>query len=146
MAIIKLTHMINVPKLLRTIGWIRRPIPTLFTLIGKGLIMTEILTVFVTTANEEEAVHIAKTIVTERLAACANMVSGLRSIYRWKGEICDTEERLLMIKTRAPLFPSLEKRIRALHSYEVPEIVGIPITAGSPAYLQWILENTQDTP
>jgi len=106
--------------------------------------MTEILTVFVTTANEEEAVRIAKTIVTERLAACANMVSGLRSIYRWKGEIWDTEERLLMIKTRAALFPALEQRIRALHSYEVPEIVGIPITAGSPAYLGWILENTQD--
>jgi periplasmic divalent cation tolerance protein len=116
------------------------------TQIPKESIMTEILTVFVTTANEDEAVRIAKTLVTERLAACANMVPGVRSIYRWKGEIWDSEERLLIIKTRAALFPALEKRIRTLHSYEVPEIVGIPITAGSPPYLEWVLECTEGEP
>ena len=106
--------------------------------------MPDILTVFVTTANEEEAVRIAKILVIERLAACANMVPGVRSIYRWKGEIWDTEERLLILKTRATLFPALEKRIRALHSYEVPEIVAIPIVAGSAPYLEWVLECTQE--
>jgi periplasmic divalent cation tolerance protein len=106
--------------------------------------MTEILTVLVTTADEAEAVQIAKTIVGERLAACANLVPRLRSIYRWKGEIWDTEERLLIIKTRASRFPALEARIRALHSYEVPEIIGLPVVAGSPAYLQWVLECTEE--
>jgi periplasmic divalent cation tolerance protein len=110
---------------------------------SKEVPMPEILTVFVTTANEEEAVRIAKILVTERLAACANMVSEVRSIYRWKGEIWDTQERLLIIKTRAALFPALEMRVRALHSYEVPEIVAIPIVAGSAPYLEWVLECTR---
>ncbi len=104
--------------------------------------MTGILTVFVTTANDEEALRIANSIVAERLAACANIMAGVRSIYRWKGEIWDSEERLMMIKTRAELFPALEKRIRQLHSYEVPEIVGYPIAVGNADYLQWVLDCT----
>lgn len=105
---------------------------------------TGILTVFVTTSNEDEALRIAHTIVTERLAACANIVAGLRSIYRWQGKICDTEERLLMIKTRTEMFPALETRIRQLHSYEVPEIVGYPIAVGNADYLQWVLDCTHE--
>jgi periplasmic divalent cation tolerance protein len=106
--------------------------------------MTEIVTVLVTVGSEEEAVRIARTIVEERLAACANLVPGIRSIYRWKGKIWDTEERLLIIKTRATLFASLQTRIRQLHSYEVPEIVALPITAGLAEYLDWVLESTQE--
>jgi periplasmic divalent cation tolerance protein len=106
--------------------------------------MTEIVTVLVTVGSEEEAVGIARAVVEERLAACANLVPGIRSIYRWKGEIWDTEERLLIIKTRATLFASLQSRIRQLHSYDVPEIVALPITAGSADYLDWVLESTQE--
>jgi periplasmic divalent cation tolerance protein len=105
---------------------------------------TGILTVFVTTANEDEALRIANTLVDERLAACANIVGTVRSIYRWKGKICDSEERLMMIKTRSALFPALEKRIRALHSYEVPEIVAYPIAIGNADYLQWVLDCTRE--
>lgn len=106
--------------------------------------MTEIVTVLVTVGSEEEAVGIARAVVEERLAACANLVPGIRSIYRWKGEIWDTEERLLIIKTRATLFASLQSRIRQLHSYEVPEIVALPITAGLADYLDWVLESTRE--
>jgi periplasmic divalent cation tolerance protein len=106
--------------------------------------MTGILTVYVTTANEDEALRIANTLVAERLAACANVVASVRSIYRWKGEICDSEERLMIIKTRSALFPALEERIRKLHSYEVPEIVAYPIVVGSADYLQWVFDCTRE--
>ena len=79
----------------------------------------------------------------ERLAACANMVSPLRSIYRWEGKIWDEKEWLLIIKTQQSKFEDLAKRVKALHSYSVPEIIALPITEGSPAYLNWIEENTK---
>jgi periplasmic divalent cation tolerance protein len=110
----------------------------------EGAIMTDIVTVLVTVSGEEEAVRIARSLVQERLAACANLVPGIRSIYRWKGEIWDTAELLLLIKTRAALFPALQQRIRQLHSYEVPEIVALPIIAGWPDYLNWVQESTQE--
>jgi periplasmic divalent cation tolerance protein len=105
--------------------------------------MTDILIVFVTVGNEEEAIKIGRTLVEEKLIACANMVPGIRSIYRWKGEIYDERELLLVMKTRASLFDALEKRVRELHSYEVPEIVGFPITHGFPDYLKWVLESAK---
>ncbi|HAA04552.1 MAG TPA: hypothetical protein DCZ69_15800 [Syntrophobacteraceae bacterium] len=108
--------------------------------------MSKILTVFVTTAHEEEALRIGNCIVAERLAACANIIAGVRSIYRWKGQIWDSEERLMIIKTRSELFPALEKRIRQLHSYEVPEIVAYPIALGNSDYLQWVLDSTLEEP
>jgi len=110
----------------------------------ESAIMTDIVTVLVTVSSEEEAVRIARTIVEERLAACANLVPGVRSIYRWKGEIWDTAELLLLVKTRAALVPALQQRIRQLHSYEVPEMVALPIIAGWPDYLDWVRESTQE--
>ena len=106
--------------------------------------MTEILVVLVTVGNSEEAAKIAQTLVQEKLVACVNIIPQIRSIYRWKGEVCDDQELLLMMKTQAALFPTLQKRIRALHSYEVPEIVGFPLLVGSPDYLNWVLENTTE--
>jgi len=101
------------------------------------------IVVFVTCGSEDEALEIARALVQEKFAACANMVSPLRSIYRWEGKICDEKEWLLVIKTRQSLFEDLAKRVKAIHSYSVPEIIALPIAEGLPAYLTWISENTK---
>ena len=105
--------------------------------------MSDFIVVFVTCGSEEDASKIAHALVEEELAACANMISSLRSIYRWEGKIYDEKEWLLLIKTRRSRFEDLVKRVKALHSYSVPEIIALPITHGSPAYLNWIEENTK---
>jgi periplasmic divalent cation tolerance protein len=104
--------------------------------------MTDYIVVFVT-APEDEAVDLAKTLVEERLVACVNIVPGLRSIYWWQGKVEDEPEVLCIMKTRSNLFESLRDRVRELHSYEVEEIVALPIVAGNPPYLDWIKENTK---
>ncbi len=108
-----------------------------------GVAVPDYIVVFVTCSSEDEALKIGRAVVEERLAACANMVSPLRSMYRWEGKICDEKEWLLLIKTRQSLFEDLAKRVKTLHSYSVPEIIGLPMTEGSPAYLNWIEENTK---
>jgi periplasmic divalent cation tolerance protein len=105
--------------------------------------LSDFIVVFVTCGSEEEALKIARALVEEKLAACANMVSPLRSIYRWDGKIWDEKEWLLIIKTQQSTFEDLSKRVKALHSYSVPEIIALPIVEGSPAYLNWIEENTK---
>jgi periplasmic divalent cation tolerance protein len=105
--------------------------------------LSDFIVVFVTCGSEEEALKIARALVEERLAACANIVSPLRSIYRWEGKIWDEKEWLLIIKTQQSTFEDLSKRVKALHSYSVPEIIALPIVEGSPAYLNWIEENTK---
>ena len=104
--------------------------------------MTDCLLIFVTTGSETEAEAIAKTLVEERLVACVNIVSPIRSIYRWEGKAADDREWFLMMKTLATRFPAVETRIKALHSYQVPEIIAVPIETGSEAYLRWIREAT----
>ena len=104
--------------------------------------MTDVSLVTITVGSGEEALTIAQTVVAERLAACVQIIPRIRSIYRWKGEVCDEEEQLLLMKTRSDLFPTLQNRIRELHSYEVPEIVSFPISDGLPEYLSWVIENT----
>lgn len=99
--------------------------------------------VLVTAPDLAAAEHLANALVDERLAACANIVGPIRSIYRWRGERHSDEEFLLIIKTRRGLFDELAARVRALHSYETPEIIELPITAGSPPYLEWILASTR---
>lgn len=98
--------------------------------------------VFSTVADGEKAADIARAVVAEGLAACCNIIPGLRSIYRWKGEICDEPEALCVFKTRAELFERLRDRIRALHPYEVPEVVSVVIADGLSDYLDWIDKNT----
>jgi periplasmic divalent cation tolerance protein len=104
--------------------------------------MTDYIVVYVT-APQDEAVDLAKTLVEERLVACVNLVPGLRSIYWWQGKVEDEPEVLCIMKTRSNLFESLRDRVRELHSYEVEEIIALPILAGNPPYLDWIRENTQ---
>ena len=104
--------------------------------------MTDYIVVFVT-APEDEAVDLAKTLVEERLVACVNLVPGLRSIYWWQGKVEDEPEVLCIMKTRSNLFESLRDRVRELHSYEVEEIIALPILAGNLPYLNWIKENTK---
>ena len=104
------------------------------------------LLVLVTTADAEQAARIARTLVEEKLAACGNVLSGLRSIFSWQGKIEDTSEALLLLKTRTELFEELKKRVLELHSYEVPEVVALKISAGHQPYLDWILANTRAKP
>ncbi|MBI3301677.1 MAG: divalent-cation tolerance protein CutA [Deltaproteobacteria bacterium] len=107
--------------------------------------MAEFIIVFVTTGSEEEAEKIARNLIEEKLAACANIVGPIRSIYRWQDKVADDKEWLLLIKTRESLFPQVEKRVKEWHSYQVPEVVALPILAGSPAYLRWVKESTEES-
>jgi periplasmic divalent cation tolerance protein len=100
--------------------------------------MNELIVVYVTAGSAEEAEHLAQTLVGEKLAACVNRIQSVRSVYRWQGQVEQNDEELLIIKTRKEVFPALEKRIRALHSYSVPEIIALPVIAGSAGYLGWL--------
>ncbi len=99
---------------------------------------TNRLIVFCTCPDRETALRLAETLVDRELAACANVVPGLTSVYRWQGRRETAEESLLLIKTRADAYPELEEAIRALHPYELPEIIAVPIEQGLAAYLAWI--------
>ncbi|MFN8542608.1 MAG: divalent-cation tolerance protein CutA [Candidatus Binatia bacterium] len=98
--------------------------------------------VLVTVANEEEAERLAYTLVEERLAACANLLGPIRSIFRWQGAVEEASEHLLLLKARRDAVEELSARVRALHSYDVPEVLALPIVAGSEPYLEWLGEST----
>ena len=100
--------------------------------------MAEHQAVLMTAPSAEVAADIARALVGEGLAACENIVPGVRSIYRWQGEVCDDTEVLCVIKTRADRFEALRARAVALHPYEVPEIIAVPLVAGHAPYLAWI--------
>lgn len=99
--------------------------------------------VFCTCPDASTAEHLAATLVEERLAACAKLIPGLTSIYRWEGALQRDSEVLLLLKTRAEHFERLAERLRALHPYNLPEIVAVAISEGSPAYLGWLLASTE---
>jgi len=103
---------------------------------------SDAIIVFVTAASAEEAAALAKALVAERLAACANIIPAIRSIYRWEGEVQDATEALMVIKTRREHFSALEARVRALHSYSVPEIVAVDMAEGSAPYMAWLRDST----
>jgi uncharacterized protein involved in tolerance to divalent cations len=97
------------------------------------------IVVLVTCGSAKEARRLAGALVRKRLAACVNvMVSPVKSVYRWKGKVETAAEALMLIKTTSGKFAALEKEIRRLHSYETPEIIALPIAAGSKAYLEWL--------
>jgi periplasmic divalent cation tolerance protein len=98
--------------------------------------------VFCTIAEEEKAADIARTLVNEKLAPCANIVPRIRSIYTWKDVIYDEAESLIIIKTRKSLVKLLEKKIKEIHPYEVPEIIAFDVTDCHQPYLDWLLANT----
>ena len=104
--------------------------------------MSDYVVCMMTAPNEAEAKRIGRTLVEERLAACCNIVRNVTSIYRWKGNIREEGEVLCLMKTRKELFDSLKKRIKALHPYEVPEIISLKIKDGLYEYLKWIDEAT----
>lgn len=99
------------------------------------------IVVFVTAANRAEAEKISLALLQEKLIACANIVSPVVSFFSWKGRVDCVDECLVVMKSRLDLFGELELRVRALHSYEVPEILALPVVAVSGAYLGWLGEN-----
>jgi periplasmic divalent cation tolerance protein len=100
------------------------------------------IVVLVTAPTPERAAELARTLVEERLAACGNVVPGLRSIYRWEGKVQDDAEALLLLKTTRGRFEALRDRVLALHPYQVPEVIALPVEAGSAKYLEWIAAET----
>jgi len=104
--------------------------------------MTEIL-VLTTSDTRELAEAIARALVESGEAACVNIVPGIRSIYRWQGKICDEAELLLVIKSTTERFDSIRSRIKKIHTYQVPEVIAIPLSAGDPEYLHWLQEQVK---
>lgn len=107
--------------------------------------MADEIIVLITASGNEEAETIARSLVNERLAACVNMVPRIRSVFVWEGKVQDAEETLLIVKSRMPLMDELISRVKALHSYTVPEIIALPIVHGSDDYLQWLRASTKAT-
>jgi periplasmic divalent cation tolerance protein len=104
--------------------------------------MEQVVLMLTTTNSEEQAVKIAEGLVQKGLVACVNIVKKIRSIYRFKGEVWDDEECLLLIKTRESLKENVEEAIRGLHTYELPEILCLPLSHAEPHFQQWILDST----
>jgi periplasmic divalent cation tolerance protein len=104
---------------------------------------TDVRVAFATAPDEAVALRIARALVEERLAACANLVPGVRSIYRFRGVVEDEREVLLVIKTCADRIEALAERLRALHPYEVPELVVVPTAGGLAPYLDWVRAETR---
>ena len=100
--------------------------------------MTDKIVVLNTCASASEAEQVARRLVEARLAACVNIVPGARSFYRWQGAIEAAEEWLLIIKTSRGLFENLRLELEKIHSYEVPEMIALPIVEGAPNYLLWL--------
>jgi periplasmic divalent cation tolerance protein len=96
------------------------------------------IVVLTTTSNPEEAKSIAKKLLEKKLVACVNIIEKIHSLYWWKDEIREDQEALLIIKTRIEKLGNVIRTIKEKHSYEVPEIIALPILAGSPEYLQWL--------
>lgn len=106
---------------------------------------TGAIVVFITVANGEEAVELAEMLVEVRLAACVQILPEMESIYRWQGKVERKREILLMAKSTQSKFQELERQVRAAHSYDTPEILAVPVIAGSGPYLEW-LSSAVDVP
>jgi len=99
--------------------------------------MNEIV-IFITSGSEEEAKKLARVLVEEKLAACVNILSDVESLYWWKDKIESSKEWMLVVKTQGKMVNKIVKRVKEIHSYEVPEIIALPIVEGNKDYLQWI--------
>ena len=105
--------------------------------------MADLVLVLTTMPNDERAEELALTLINERLAACVNVHSAMTSAYRWKGAVEHEAERQLVIKTTRDRLSALEARVRALHPYELPELVVLSVDEGSAAYLRWVTDETR---
>lgn len=101
--------------------------------------MTDVRVVLVTVPTREEGERLAEALVGEQLAACVNIVGPIRSIYRWQGAVQRDDEHLLVMKTSVDRYAALEARIIALHSYDTPEVLALPVQQGAEKYLAWVL-------
>ena len=106
--------------------------------------MGEII-VLCTVDSEELGERIAAALVEAREAACVNIISGIRSVYRWEGKLCHDAELLLVVKSVAEKFEAVRERIRLMHTYQVPEVIAVPIVAGDADYLKWLRESVNVT-
>jgi periplasmic divalent cation tolerance protein len=106
--------------------------------------MADEIIVLITAASKEEASRIGTALVNEHIAACVNIVPQVSSLFFWEGKIQDESELLLIAKSRQPLLERLIARVKALHSYSVPEVIALPIIGGSSQYLSWLRESTQE--
>lgn len=105
--------------------------------------MSQPLLVLCTCPDRAAGLEIARALCDQQLAACTNLLPGVISVYHWQGKIMQDEEVLLLVKTRADLLPQVEELIRSKHVYQVPEVIALPITAGSADYLHWMFTNLQ---
>jgi periplasmic divalent cation tolerance protein len=105
--------------------------------------VTDAVVVLVTAPTAEKAAELARALVEEGLAACGNVIPGLRSIYRWEGRVQDEPETLLLLKSRAGAFEALRRRIVELHPYDVPEVLRLPVEAVHEPYLAWIRDSVR---
>ena len=108
--------------------------------------METLCSVYITASDKDEAVGIGKALVEERLAACANVIDGVRSLYWWDGEVQDDPEVVVILKSRTELMGALTSRVKELHSYDVPCVVSWPILDGNADYLSWLDAETDTTP
>lgn len=104
--------------------------------------MSDAIVVLCTCPDNTSARQLAQTLLSEKLAACVNLIPQVTSLYYWQGKLEESQEVQLVIKTRRTMFGVLQERLLALHPYEVPEILALPILCGNPAYLQWVQEQT----
>jgi periplasmic divalent cation tolerance protein len=102
----------------------------------------QILVVLVAVSNQKEAIRIGEGMVNARLAACANIIIGVQSIYHWNGKVVKTKEVLLILKTTRPRYPALERAVKRMHTYETPEIIALPLKEGFKQYIGWVCEET----
>jgi periplasmic divalent cation tolerance protein len=101
-------------------------------------VVTDKIVVLTTCDSDEQATRLARHLVDHRIAACVNIIPGARSIYRWKDKVEDAAEFMLVIKSRRDLFNKVREAIVQLHTYEIPEVIALPVVDGSDAYLRWL--------
>ena len=102
----------------------------------------QVLVILVTVASQKEAIRIGEGMVHAKLVACANIIPGIQSIYRWKGKVVKSQEVLLILKSTRPRYHALEKAIKAMHTYETPEIIALPVKEGLDQYIGWVRSET----
>jgi len=105
--------------------------------------MAEEIVILITAGSPDEAATIARTLVDEHLAACVNIIPGVRSFFFWEGRTQDAAEALMICKSRMPLMDAVIARVKTLHTYTVPEIIALPVAAGLPSYLAWVKDATK---